>query len=64
VEGFTKAELIKKIKTGVPESQRDDPKGPAPMIRMPAWGEALDESELDAVASYLLSLTPGEQADF
>ncbi len=64
VEGFTKAELIKKIKAGVPEPQRDDPKGPAPMIRMPAWGEALDESELDAVASYLLSLASGEKADF
>ncbi|MDD5301953.1 MAG: c-type cytochrome [Elusimicrobia bacterium] len=57
-DGFTKAELIAKIKKGVPRSQKADEKGPAPMIRMPAWGETLDDAELDAVASYLLSLRP------
>lgn len=65
-EGFSKAELIAKIKKGVPQSQKDDEKGPAPMIRMPAWGDMLDEGELDAVAEYLLSLSPasGEKPDF
>lgn len=65
-EGFSKAELIAKIKRGVPESQREDPKGPAPMIRMPAWSGTLDDAELDAVASYLLSLFPAgsEKAEF
>ncbi len=65
-EGFSKAELIAKLKKGVPESQKDDEKGPAPMIRMPAWANILDDAELDAVATYLLSLTPpgAEKADF
>lgn len=65
-EGFSKAELIAKIRKGVPQSQREDPKGPAPMIRMPAWGETLDDGELDAVATYLLSLFPAgsEKAEF
>jgi mono/diheme cytochrome c family protein len=59
---YTKPELVSKIKRGVAQSQRLDPKGPAPLIRMPAWGDVLDDSELDAVASYLLSLTPAESA--
>lgn len=65
-EGFSKSELVAKIKKGVPQSQKDDAKGPAPMIRMPAWGEILDDAELEAVADYLLSLAPAgkDKADF
>lgn len=64
-EGFSKAELIAKIRTGVPQSQKEDEKGPAPMIRMPAWGGTLDDGELEAVAAYLLSLSSGgEKPDF
>ena len=54
-ETFTKPELIAKIKRGV-KPIKNDPKGPEPLVAMPAWGEKLDEAELDAVASYLLSL--------
>jgi mono/diheme cytochrome c family protein len=57
-EGYNKAELVKKIRLGVPAPERADPKGPAPLVAMPAWGQKLDDAELDAVASYLLSLTP------
>lgn len=64
-DGFTKAELIAKIRKGVSEPQKADAKGPAPLIRMPAWGEALDDGELDALAEYLFSLAPaGAKADF
>jgi len=64
-EGYSKAELLAKIKKGVPQPQKADEKGPAPLIHMPAWEGTLDEAELDAVASYLLSLAPaGEKADF
>ena len=63
-EGFSKAELIAKIRKGVPASQKDDEKGPAPMIRMPAWDETLDDAEIGAVADYLLSLGGKEKADF
>ncbi|MBI4060014.1 MAG: c-type cytochrome [Elusimicrobia bacterium] len=65
-DGYTKAELIAKIKKGVPRPQKADPEGPAPLIAMPAWGEKLDERELDALASYLLTLRPakGEKSDW
>ncbi|MBI2387909.1 MAG: cytochrome c [Elusimicrobia bacterium] len=63
-EGFSKAELTAKIKKGVPQSQKADENGPAPLIRMPAWGEALDDKEIEAVADYLLSLSGKEKADF
>lgn len=56
-ESFYKAELISKISAGVPKSQKEYENGPSPMIRMPAWREKLDDAELDAVASYLLSLS-------
>jgi mono/diheme cytochrome c family protein len=64
-ETFTKAELIAKIKKGV-KPIKNDPKGPEPMIAMPAWGEKLDDQEIDAVAGYLMSLTPAvkEKAEF
>ncbi|MEK7389202.1 MAG: cytochrome c [Elusimicrobiota bacterium] len=56
-EGYSKTELIEKIRTGVSSPQAENPHGPAPMIRMPAWKEKLDASELDAVASFLLELS-------
>jgi mono/diheme cytochrome c family protein len=64
-ETFTKAELIAKIKKGV-KPIKNDPKGLAPMIAMPAWGEKLDDQEIGAVADYLLSLTPAvkEKVEF
>ena len=57
-EGYWKKELIAKIRVGVPQPQKADPTGPAPMISMPAWSAKLDDAELDAVASYILTLTP------
>lgn len=61
-EGFTKAELAAKIRAGVPEPQKADPNGPAPMVRMPSWGGYLTPAEIDAVAEFVLSLRPGEAA--
>lgn len=57
-EGYNKAELVAKIRLGVPHPQKADPKGAEPLVSMPSWGELLDDGELDAVASYLLSLSP------
>ena len=51
--------MIAKIKKGV-RPIKDDPKGPEPLIAMPAWSEKLNDAELDAVASYLMSLTSGK----
>jgi mono/diheme cytochrome c family protein len=56
-ETYTKPELIAKIRKGV-KPIKTDPKGPEPLIAMPAWGEKLDDSELDAVAAYLMTLIP------
>ncbi len=55
-ETFTKTELIAKIRNGVPAPLKADPNGAAPLVWMPTWGQVLDDAELDAVASYLLSL--------
>lgn len=55
---YSPRELVEKIRRGVPAPQKADPKGPDPLIGMPAWGGLLDDAELDAVASYLFSLPP------
>jgi mono/diheme cytochrome c family protein len=57
-ETFTKAELVAKIKRGVPQSVKADPKGPAPLVFMPSWGAVLSDEEIGSVADYLLSLKP------
>jgi len=61
-ETFTKKELVEKIRRGVPAPLKADPKGPDPLVGMPAWGSLLDDSELDAVAAYLLAITPADGA--
>ena len=55
-EGYTKPELIKKIQNGVPQPVSADPGKPAPMVYMPSWGKVLKDDEIEAVASYLISL--------
>jgi len=55
---FTKTELVAKIKRGVPSPVKADASGPAPLVSMPSWGQVLDDSEVDAVATYLLALKP------
>ncbi len=65
-ETFSKSELIAKIKLGVPQPEKENPKGPSPLIGMPPWHEKLDQGELDALAAYLMTLTPAnaEKAEF
>lgn len=58
--GYTKEELKKRIRLGAPKPQKADPKGPDPLLRMPAWGDVLDEDEIGAVADYLLTLRPAK----
>lgn len=57
---YTKAELVSKIKRGVPRSQKADSAGAEPLVWMPAWGDVLSDADINAVASYLLSLTSAE----
>ncbi len=61
---YTRAELVRKIKNGVPHPDKKDPKGPEPMLAMPAWGQALTDDEMGALASYLLTLKPTTDAGF
>jgi len=61
-EGYSKKELLRRLKVGVPHPQKQDPDGPEPMLSMPAWGKVLKAEELDALADYLLSLSPAEAA--
>ena len=62
-ETYTKLELVAKIKRGVPSPVMADPKGPAPLVFMPAWGSVLDDSEIDSLADYLLTLKPEHPAE-
>lgn len=57
-DGFSKEELVTKIRVGVPKSDKEDPSGPDPMLHMPAWGQVLKDDELHAVVEYLYSLKP------
>jgi mono/diheme cytochrome c family protein len=57
-ETFTKAELVAKLKRGVPSPVKADPKGSEPLVSMPAWSEVLSDEEIGSVADYLLSLKP------
>ncbi|MBI4348204.1 MAG: c-type cytochrome [Elusimicrobia bacterium] len=57
-DGFSREELVGKIKVGVPKPAKDDPTGPEPLIGMPAWGQVLKDDEIEAIADYLISLKP------
>lgn len=60
--GYTQEELKQKIRKGVQEVDKDDPKKPSPPLFMPKWEERLTAQELDDVADYLMSLLPKEEA--
>ena len=57
-EGYTKAELQRKILDGVPSVGKADPKGPRPAFRMPGWKGQMTAQELDDLALYLMGLNP------
>jgi mono/diheme cytochrome c family protein len=57
-EGFTRAELKKKIVDGLATIGRGDAKGPRPPYRMPGWGAQMSDAELTDLVEYLMSLLP------
>lgn len=63
-EGFSRAELVKRIADGVAHPGKADPAGPEPLLKMPAWREALRPDEIEAVADYVLSLAPPAKEDW
>lgn len=54
-EGYTKDELMNKIRNGVTPAPAD-PSQPAPLVFMPKWGEVLKDDEIASVAEFLMSL--------
>lgn len=60
INTYSKAELISKIKRGVPAPAKADPAGPDPLVFMPSWGQALSDGDIEAVATYLLTFKPSE----
>lgn len=56
-EGYSKAELHERIKSGAVPIPNDS-KLPPPMLQMPKWGAQLGEKEIDDVVEYLFSLGP------
>jgi mono/diheme cytochrome c family protein len=57
-EGFTRAELKKKIVDGLATIGRGDAKGPRPPYRMPDLGAQMTDAELSDLVEYLMSLLP------
>jgi hypothetical protein len=53
----TKGELMARLRRGS-RPDREDPKGPEPLVSMPAWEGVLTEEELDAVSEHVLGLAP------
>jgi mono/diheme cytochrome c family protein len=47
------------IRGGVPPGKLDQ-EGPVPPLVMPAWGQVLSDSDIDALIDYLLTLEPKE----
>lgn len=64
-DGYTKPELIEKIKIGVPDEPKLDPSGPAPPLHMPGFKDMLTDDQLNDLVAYLISLKPkGEDSGF
>lgn len=59
-------ELIKKIEGGVSaaDAKKWNPKGPMPMVYMPAWKGKISKHELDDLASWLLSIAKKDDSGF
>jgi len=61
-EGYSEAELIDKIASGVDKVGKDDPEGVTPPYHMPHFGDWLTHQELSDIAAYLFSLYPADRA--
>ena len=59
-------ELVKKLEAGVAatEAKKWNPAGPMPMVYMPAWKGKISKSELDDLATWLLSIAKKDDSGF
>jgi mono/diheme cytochrome c family protein len=62
-EGYTREELIQRLRNGVPKVGRKDPGGPVPPLRMLPYGRHLSERQIADLADYVLSLYPKDRAE-
>lgn len=62
-EGYSREELMEKIRTGVARAARENPEEPEPLLYMPAWKEVLNDDEIGALAAYLHFLSPPPSDD-
>ena len=64
-DGYTKPELIEKIKIGVPDEPKLDPNGPTPPLHMTGFKDMLTDDQMSDLVAYLISLKPkGEDSGF
>ena len=61
-EGYTRAELRKKILDGLATVGKKDPQGPRPPYRMPGWAGVMTDAEVGDLIEYLMSLYPKSEA--
>ncbi|MEK7389649.1 MAG: c-type cytochrome [Elusimicrobiota bacterium] len=63
---YTHEELVKKIASGVPaaDAKKWNPKGPMPMIYMPGWKDKISPTELNDLATWLLSIAKEDDSGF
>ena len=63
---YTKDELIHKIEAGVPaaDAKKWSSKGPMPMVYMPAWKGKISKTELDDLATWLISIGAKDDSGF
>lgn len=59
-------ELVRKIENGVSaaDAKKWNPKGPMPMVYMPAWKDKISKKELDDLATWLLSIAKKDDSGF
>ncbi|OGW00878.1 MAG: hypothetical protein A2Z59_05240 [Nitrospinae bacterium RIFCSPLOWO2_02_39_17] len=61
-EGYTKEELIERIKGGIPVVAKKDTDKSEPPINMPPWKDKLTDEEIGNIVDYLFSIYPKEEA--
>ncbi len=57
-EGFTRAELRKKVLDGLATVGKKDANGPRPPFRMPGWRGVMSDTEVSDLVEFLFSLYP------
>ena len=62
-EGYTREELVQRLRNGVPQVGRKDRDRPVPPLRMMPYGRHLSERQIADLADYVLSLYPKERAE-